>query len=176
MAKLIDLECLKAYNENIKKIFGEQSEQIDYIKSHLGMFYYKEYDLTSESSEGYDEIKSESKFFDAVVNMCHFNGDVTINVPKKSSYKVLVSIGKCYEDGIIIADKNKYSFLKTSETCEFQVHNVDKIQFNVNIDLWVDEIDVVEISGCPTRVSQLENDSKFVNSTVDNEILLLNIG
>ena len=176
MAKLIDLECLKAYNENIKKIFGEQ---IDLIKTQLKLFYFKEYDLTvfGEPGIGQPGLSGYNFNYDNILHLYRAAaGWIRIQVPKQSSYRVLVSAQNVVEPTTLTVGKQTYIIDKDNTVCTFDVNDVEVVEFRIDKTLWLDEIDIAEIQTIPTKVSQLENDSLFVNSTVDKEILLLNIG
>lgn len=116
----------------------------------------------------YDTDKQCTKIFGTIKLVC----------PRKSSWYVNIAIYEGYDtNGIVRANDQQYALA----TNMFIIYNnTDECIFNVNVPIYAKSISLTEyaIPDIPQKVSDLENDFKFVStklSDTDDETLVIEI-
>lgn len=152
-----------------KVILGEIEAKIKRLEEVTGATTYrKQYDLTIDNGNGNGEIVCEDMAYDNIQQMYKIFGEVKIKVPRKSSYYVNINVGVRFDEGEIEVLGVRYP---VQGNMTFVYEDVEEIMFSTNIYLWLRSITVQEYKqvAIPTKVSQLENDLKFVAVRVENE-------
>lgn len=128
------------------------------------LLYSKTYDMT-DPQLNYEDITATRMDYDNTLNMFYVTGKVYIRVPRKSSYSLSLTIYDNFKEAYITANNIKYS-VQTSMTIPYE--DVDIIEFITEGYLWLQSITVMETTfpDIPTKLSQLENDQRFVASEV----------
>lgn len=152
-----------------KVILDEINAKIKRLEEVTGATTYrKQYDLTIDNGNGNGEIVCEDMAYDNIQQMYKIFGEVKIKVPRKSSYYVNINVGVRFDEGEIEVLGVRYP---VQGNMTFVYEDVEEIMFSTNIYLWLRSITVQEYKqvAIPTKVSQLENDLKFVAVRVENE-------
>lgn len=152
-----------------KVILDEINAKIKRLEEVTGVSTYrKQYDLTTDNGNGNGEIICEDMVFDYTQLMYKVFGEVRIKVPRESSYYLNINVGQRFDEGEITIGETKYPI---QDNMTFVYEDVREIVFSTNIYLWIRTLTVQEYkqSKIPTKVSELENDLKFVAARIEND-------
>ena len=158
---------MKAYVKNENKMV-----EIGTDADLSSLLYSKTYDMTDAVLDR--DITADKIEYDNTLNMFYILGKVSIQVPRKSTYSLSLAIYDNFNDACITANGREYP-VQTSMTIPFK--DVDTIEFSSDSYIWLQSVAVMETTfpTIPTKLSQLENDQRFVASDVENETLFLTI-
>lgn len=136
------------------------------------LLYSKTYDMTNAELD--KDIRADNIDYDHTLGMFRLIGKVSIQVPRKSTYSLSLTLYDNIKEGNIIANNIKYP-IQTSMMIPFK--SVEVIEFEADTYIWLQSISVIETTfpNIPTRLSQLENDQRFIASAVQQSTLVLEI-
>lgn len=150
----------------IRSTLQEVKQRLDYL------LYSKRYDLTDPNIS--DDLNGDNLSYDNELLLTKNNGNFTINLPRTSSYYLYLHINN-YPNATYLTANNVQYPIQEEMTIKFD--NASQIAFATDNYIWLSEISVTEykLPEVPTRLSQLENDQRFIASEVieQNETIKL---
>lgn len=150
----------------IRNTLQEVKQRLDYL------LYSKRYDLTDPNISS--DLNGDNLSYDNTLLLTKNNGNLTINLPRTSSYYLYLHINN-HPNAIYLTANNVQYPIQDEMTIKFD--NVSQISFSTDNYIWLSEISVSEykLPEIPTRLSQLENDQEFVASEVIEQTETLNL-
>lgn len=119
-----------------------------------------------------EQVSADELIYDRQTLATMAIGEVTIVLPYESTWQFAIYT-TFVTSGSIIVDGESYSI---KPKMVFQQSNTNIIKFFATNYVWLNEIKIDEIlMTVPTHISQLNNDSKHISGTVNNETLILKI-
>lgn len=150
----------------IRSTLQEVKQRLDYL------LYSKRYDLTDPNIS--DDLNGDNLSYDNELLLTKNNGNFTINLPRTSSYYLYLHINN-YPNATYLTANNVQYPIQEEMTIKFD--NASQISFATDNYIWLSEISVTEykLPEVPTKLSQLENDQRFIASEVieQNETIKL---
>lgn len=157
---------------SIENSINSLQSQLNTIAQQGGYLYSKRYDLTDPNISS--DLNGDNLSYDNTLLLTKNNGNLTINLPRTSSYYLYLHINN-HPNAIYLTANNVQYPIQDEMTIKFD--NVSQISFSTDNYIWLSEISVSEykLPEIPTRLSQLENDQEFVASEVIEQNETLNL-
>lgn len=148
---------------SIENSINSLQSQLNTIAQQGGYLYSKRYDLTDPNIS--DDLNGDNLSYDSELLLTKNNGKFTINLPRTSSYYLYLHINN-YPNATYLTANNVQYPIQEEMTIKFD--NASQIAFSTDNYIWLSEISVTEykLPEVPTRLSQLENDQRFIASEV----------